>query len=114
MDSEKHERDIADWISQPRKPPSINKDEEAESKEEDVGATEASTEDSSPIDKYEEVFEYDRKDDRKYTVLSDAKNTKEEASSRHKGESLLLDSSDRSDDNNDDDNNNNRMYDNAL
>ena len=41
--SEKRERDIADWIGQPRKPPSSNKDKEAEGEEEDSGATQAST-----------------------------------------------------------------------
>ena len=43
LDREKRERDIADWIGRPREPPSRNEDEEAEGKEEDVGATQAST-----------------------------------------------------------------------
>ena len=55
-----------------------------------------------PIDKYEERREYDREDDCKDTGLSDEKNTEEEASSRHEGESSSLDSSDS--DVNDDDN----------
>ena len=50
LDSKKRERDIADWISQPREPPSINEDKEGEGEEEDVGATQDSTEDNSPID----------------------------------------------------------------
>ena len=44
LDNEKCERDIADWIGQPCKPPSSNEDEEAEGDEEDVGATQASIE----------------------------------------------------------------------
>ena len=43
LDSKKRERDIVDWIGRPRKPPLSNKDEETEGKEEDVGATQAST-----------------------------------------------------------------------
>ena len=50
LDNEKRQRDIADWISQPREPPSINEDKEGEGEEEDVGATQDSTEDNSPID----------------------------------------------------------------
>ena len=48
-DSEKRERDIADWIVRPRKPPLRTEDEGAEGKEEDVGTTQASTEDISPV-----------------------------------------------------------------
>ena len=40
-DGKKPERDIAEWIGRPRKPPSSNKDKEAEGKEEDAGATQA-------------------------------------------------------------------------
>ena len=58
LDSEKRERDITDWIGRPREPPSSNEDEEAEGEEEYVGATQASTEDNSPIDEYEEGCEY--------------------------------------------------------
>ena len=53
-DSKKCKRDIADWIGRYHKPPSRNEDEEAEGEEEDVGATQSSTEDNSPIEKYEE------------------------------------------------------------
>ena len=42
LDREKHERDITEWISWPHKPPSSNKDEEAEVKEEYASATKAS------------------------------------------------------------------------
>ena len=86
-DGKKRERDIADWIGRPCKPPSINKDEEAEGEEEDIGAAQASTEYNSPIDEYEKDCEYNQEDDHKYTRLLNEKNTKEEASSRHKGES---------------------------
>ena len=75
MGSEKLKRDIAEWIGRPRKLPSSNKDEEAEGKKEDVGATQASTEDKSPIVEYEESREYEREDNRKDTMLSNAKNT---------------------------------------
>ena len=77
-----------------------NEDEEAEDEEEDFGATQASTEYNSPIDEYEEGCEYDREDDREDTRLSDEKNTKEEALSRHEGQLSLSDFSDS--DNNDD------------
>ena len=50
LDSKKLERDIADWIGRPREPPLRNEDEEAEGKGEDIGTTQASTEESSPID----------------------------------------------------------------
>ena len=73
MDSKKRERDIADWIGRPYKPPSRNEDEEAEGKEEDVGATQASTEDKSLIKEYEEGREFDWEDDRKDTGLWDEK-----------------------------------------
>ena len=52
MDSEKRERDIVDWIGRPGKPSLRNEDEEAEFEEEDVGATQASIEDNSPLEKY--------------------------------------------------------------
>ena len=52
MVSEKRKRDIAYWIGRPSKPPLRNKDNEAEGEEEDVGDTQASTEDNSPINKY--------------------------------------------------------------
>ena len=58
-DSEKRDRDIADWIGQPRKPPLRNQDEEYEGEEEDDGATQASTEDNSRIKEYEEGREFD-------------------------------------------------------
>ena len=60
-----------DCIDQPHKHPSINEDEEAEGKEGDVGATQASIENDPPIDKYEEGPEYDWEDNRKDTGLSD-------------------------------------------
>ena len=66
-------------------------------------ATQVSTEDNSPIDKYEEGCEYDREDDRKDIMLFNEKNTEEEVSSRHKGESSSSDSSERSDNSNTDD-----------
>ena len=72
------------WIGRPRKPPSRNEDKESEGEEEDFGATQASKEDNSPIDEYEEGCDYDQEDDRKDTGLSDEKNAEEEASSRHK------------------------------
>ena len=102
-DSKKRERDIADWIGRPRKPPLSNEDDEYEGKEEHVGATKASTEDNSPIDEYEEGREYNREDDRKETVILDAKKTEEEASLRHEGKLPSSDLSERSYDNNDDD-----------
>ena len=83
LDSEKRQRDIEDWISRPREPPLRNKDEEAKVEEEDVGATQASTEDNSPIDEYEEGCEFNWEDNREDTMLLYAKNTKEEASSMH-------------------------------
>ena len=76
LDSEQRERDIADWISRPHEPPLSNKYKEAEIKEEDVGATQDSTEENSPIDKYEECCEYDQEDNRIDTRLSDEKHTK--------------------------------------
>ena len=101
-DSKKSERDIADLISRPRKPPPSNKDEDAEGDEGYFGATQASTEENSPINKYKEVRKYDREDDCKHTVIPDAKITKVESSSRHKVESSLSDSPERSDGNDDD------------
>ena len=80
-----------------------NKDEEAEGEEEDAGVTQASTEDNSVIDEYEEGCEYDREDNCEDTVLSNENTTKEEASSRHEGESSSSDSSERYDENDDDD-----------
>ena len=68
-DSEKRKRDIASWIGWPCEPLSRNEDEESEGEEKDVGATQASTEDNSPIDKYKEGRELDWKDDCKDTVL---------------------------------------------
>ena len=103
MDSEKRERDILERIGRPRKPPSSNKDEEYEGEEEDVRATQNSIEDNSPISEYEEGCEFYQEDNRKDTVLSDAKNAEEEASSRHKGESSSSYSLERSDDNDEDD-----------
>ena len=50
LDSENRERDIAEWIDLHRKQSSRNKDKEAEGKEGDVGGTQASKEDNSPID----------------------------------------------------------------
>ena len=79
-----------------------NKNKEVDGEEEDVGATQASIEDNSPIKEYEKGCEYYREDDPKDTGLPYEKNSEEESSSRHKGESLLSDSSD-SDDNDDDD-----------
>ena len=103
LDSKKRKRYIADWIGRHLKTPPSNEDEEAEVEEEDVGATQSSTEDNSPIEEYEEGCEYDREYDREDTVLLDATNTKEEASSRHEGESPSSDLSERSDENDDDD-----------
>ena len=54
MDREKREREFADWIGQPHKPTSSNKDEKYGGKEEYVCDTQASTEDNSPIDEYRE------------------------------------------------------------
>ena len=109
MDSEKRKRDSTDWIGRPCKPPSRNEDEEAEGEEEDVGSTQASREDNSPIDEYKEGHEFDWEDDREDNLLSYAKNTEEEASLRHKGESPSSDSSD-SEDNDDDDDNTGAKY----
>ena len=115
MDIEKRERDIADWIGRPREPPLRIEDMEAEGEKDDVGATQASTEDNSYIEEYEEGREFDWEDDREDTVLSYAKNTKEEASSMHEGESLSSDSSDSSDsDDNDDDDYNTGAKDNTC
>ena len=74
MDIEKRKRDIEDWIGRPCENPSSNKDEEAEGKEEDVSTPQASTEDNSPIDEYEEGLDYDREDDHEDTRLLDEKN----------------------------------------
>ena len=54
MEKDNCKRDIVEWISRLRKPPSINKDKEAEGKEEYLGATQASTKENSSIKKYEE------------------------------------------------------------
>ena len=81
LDSKKRKRDITEWIGRPRKPPSSNEDEEAEGEEEEVGATQATIEENSPINKYEEGREYDKEDDREDTVLSDAK--------KHRGRSFI-------------------------
>ena len=51
LDSKKRKRDIADCINRPRKLSSSNEDKEAEGKEEDVSATQASIEDNPPINK---------------------------------------------------------------
>ena len=59
LDSKNHERDIADWIGRPREPLLRNEDKEDESEEEDVGATQASTEDNHPINKYEEGRDFE-------------------------------------------------------
>ena len=80
LDSNKHERDIAEWTGRPRNPSSSNEEEGAEGKEEDVGVAQSSTEDNSPIDEEYKDCEYDQEDDRKDTVLSDSKNTEEESS----------------------------------
>ena len=48
-DRNKHTRDIAYWIGQPRGSPLRNEEEESEGEEEDVSATKSSTEDNSPI-----------------------------------------------------------------
>ena len=103
LDSKKCKRDIANWIGRSHKPPSRNEDKEAEGEEEDVGTTQASTEDNSPIEKYEEGREYNLEDERKDTGLSDEKNTEEEASLRHKGEFLSSDLLDYDDNDDDDD-----------
>ena len=102
-DSQKRERDTAEWIGRPHIPPSSNKDEEDEGKEEYVGATQASTEDNSLTDKDDEGRGYNQEYDHKDTVLSDAKNTQEETSREHEGELLSWDSLERSEDNNEDD-----------
>ena len=101
-DSEKQEKDIEEWIGQPRKPPSINEDEESDCKEENLGAIQSSTEDNYPIDEYKKGRDFDWEEDRKDTVLLYTKNTEKEASLRYEGESSSSDSSD-SDDNDDDD-----------
>ena len=103
MDSKKRKRDIVDWIGRPRKLTLSNDYDEAEGNEEDVSATEASTEDNSLIDEYKEGCEYYQWYDSEDTRLSDAKITEKEASSRHKGKSLLSDSSEMSDNSDDDD-----------
>ena len=64
-----------------------NKDKEDDGEEEDVGATQASIEDNSPIDKYEKGHKYNREGDREDTILSDEKHTEEETSSRQEGKS---------------------------
>ena len=74
LDIKKRKRDIAEWIVQPRKPPSRNEDEESEGDKEDFGATQASKEDNSSIDEYEEGREYKQEDDCEDTGISDAKN----------------------------------------
>ena len=102
-DIEKRKRYIAEWIGRPHKPPPSNEDKKTEGKEEDVGATQVSKEGKSPIDKDDEGREDDQEDDHEDTVLSDAENTKEEASLGHEGKSSLSDLSERSDDNDEDD-----------
>ena len=91
------------WIDRHRESPSINKDKESEDEEEDVRATQSSTENNSPIEKYEEGRQFDWDEHREDTGLSDEKNTEEEASLRHKGESPSLDLSDSEDNDDDDD-----------
>ena len=73
MDRNKLKRDITKRIGRPRKLPLRNEDGEAEGKQEDVSATQSSTEDNFLINEYEEGCEYDQKDNCEYTVLSDAK-----------------------------------------
>ena len=86
LDSNKRDKDIKDWIVWLRIPLTRNKDEKADAKEEEVCATQSLTEDNSPINEYEGGREYELEYVRKDTVLSDVKNTEEEALSRHEGE----------------------------
>ena len=60
LDREKNERDVAEWTVGTHKPLSINQYKEAEGKEEEVGATQVSIEDNSPINEYEVFCEYNR------------------------------------------------------
>ena len=55
----RRKRDITDWIGRPHEPPSRNKDEEAEGEKYDVGATQALTEENSPINEYKEGCDSD-------------------------------------------------------
>ena len=48
LDIKNCERYIVDWIGRPHKPPSSNEGEEYEGKEEEFGATQASTKDNYP------------------------------------------------------------------
>ena len=66
-------------------------------------ATQSSSEGNSLINKYEEGREYNREDYREDTVLSNAKNTEEEASLKHVGKSSSLDSSERPENNDEND-----------
>ena len=61
------------------------------------------TKTTPPIDEYEEGCEFNWEDDCEDTGLLDEKYTEEEASLRHKGESLSSDLSDFNDKNDDDD-----------
>ena len=79
LDSQKCEREIVEWISRPRKPPSSNEYNEAEGEEEDVGATQYSADDNSQVDEYGEGCEYNQEDNRKDIVLYNIKNIEEEA-----------------------------------
>ena len=57
LESKKCDKAIAEWIGQPFKPPSRNKDKEDEDKEEDFNAPLASTDDGSHGNKDDEGFE---------------------------------------------------------
>ena len=97
-----------EWIGRPLKPPSSKEYGEDDDKEEDVGDPLASTEYGFPVDEDDEVRENNQEEvgiyDRKYTVLYDVEDNKEEAALEHEGESSLSGLLVSSDDEDEDDN----------
>ena len=102
LDNKKRDKAIGEQIGGLFKPPSRNEDKEDEVKEEDVGAPIASTEEGSSGEEDNEGREDEREDDsiynRKDTVLYNAEDNQEEASSGHEGQSSLSNLSESSDD----------------
>ena len=93
LESKKRDKAIAEWIRRPSGTPLRNEGKDDEDKEYDVSAPIASTEYSSTRDEDDEGHEDEREDDiiydHEYTVLYNAEDSKEEASSGHNGELSL-------------------------
>ena len=106
--SKERDKSIAEWIGRPFKPPSRNEDEGDEDKEEDVGDPLDSIEYRSSGDKDDEGCEDNQEEGGIYnyedTVVYDAEDNEEEASSWHEDELPSSKSSESSDDKDEEDN----------